>query len=156
VFTFRTREEIEELATAVAERPQAREGQRALAADVTTLVHGAEATERVERASRALFGRDDLAALDAGTLGDAVAELPRGVGGVGTDTVVDLLIATGLAAGRSAARRTIAEGGAYLNNVKVTEEDQVLGAEDLLAGRWALLRRGRRNLAVVDAGGPEA
>ncbi|MEE6274101.1 tyrosine--tRNA ligase [Georgenia wangjunii] len=155
VFTFRTREEIEELAAAVADRPQAREAQRVLAADVTTLVHGGEATQRVERASRALFGRDDLDALDGGTLGDAVAELPRGTGQVGTDTVVDLLIATGLAAGRSAARRTIAEGGAYLNNVKVTEEDHVLRAEDLLAGRWALLRRGRRNLAVVDAALPD-
>src|SRR5690606_1879510 len=141
--------EIAELATAVRERPQAREAQRVLAQDVTTLVHGAAATERVERASRALFGRGDLRDLDPETLGHAVAELPRGTAVVGESNVVDLLVATGLANGRSAARRTVAEGGAYLNNVKVTDEDHVLAPEHLLAGRWVLLRRGRRNLAVA-------
>lgn len=150
IFTFRSREEIAELATAVRERPQAREAQRVLAQDVTTLVHGAAATERVERASRSLFGRGDLRDLDPETLGHAVAELPRGTAVVGESNVVDLLVATGLANGRSAARRTIAEGGAYLNNVKVTDEDHVLAPEDLLAGRWVLLRRGRRNLAVAE------
>ena len=150
IFTFRSREEIAELATAVAERPQAREGQRALARDVTTLVHGADATDRVERASQALFGRGELHELDPETLGHAVAELPRGTAVVGESNVVDLLVATGLAAGRSAARRTVGEGGAYLNNVKVTDEDHVLTAEDVLAGRWVLLRRGRRNLAVAE------
>src|SRR5690554_1952425 len=153
IFTFRSREEIAELAAAVAERPQAREGQRALARDVTTLVHGAEATERVERASQALFGRGELADLDPETLGHAVAELPRGEAVVGESNVVDLLVATGLAAGRSAARRTVSEGGAYLNNVKVTDEDHVLAPEDVLAGRWVLLRRGRRNLAVAEVAG---
>ncbi len=150
ICTFRSREEIAELATAVRERPQAREAQRVLAQDVTTLVHGAAATERVERASRALFGRGDLRDLDPETLGHAVAELPRGTAVVGESNVVDLLVATGLANGRSAARRTSAEGGAYLNNVKVTDEDHVLAPEDLLAGRWVLLRRGRRNLAVAE------
>ncbi|WP_413450459.1 tyrosine--tRNA ligase [Georgenia phoenicis] len=153
IFTFRSREEIAELATAVAERPQAREGQRVLAQDVTTLVHGAEATERVEKASRALFGRGELQDLDPETLGHAVAELPRGEAVVGESNLVDLLVATGLANGRSAARRTIAEGGAYLNNVKLTDEDHVLAPEDLLAGRWVLLRRGRRNLAVAEVAG---
>ncbi|MBD8063829.1 tyrosine--tRNA ligase [Oceanitalea stevensii] len=153
IFTFRSREEIAELVTAVAERPQAREGQRALAQDVTTLVHGAEATERVERASSALFGRGELRDLDPETLGHAVAELPRGEAVVGESNLVDLLVATGLANGRSAARRTIAEGGAYLNNVKLSDEDHVLAPEDLLAGRWVLLRRGRRNLAVAEVAG---
>ncbi|WP_152191948.1 tyrosine--tRNA ligase [Georgenia satyanarayanai] len=153
IFTFRSREEIAELVTAVAERPKAREGQRVLAQDVTTLVHGAEATERVERASQALFGRGELQGLDAETLGHAVAELPRGEAVVGESNLVDLLVATGLAAGRSAARRTIAEGGAYLNNVKLTDEDHVLAPEDLLAGRFVLLRRGRRNLAVAEVAG---
>ena len=152
IFTFRSREEIAELATAVRERPQAREAQRVLAQDVTTLVHGAEATERVERASRALFGRGELRDLDPETLGHAVAELPRGEAVVGESNVVDLLLATGLATGRSAARRTIAEGGAYLNNVKVTDEDHVLEAGDVLADRYVLLRRGRRNLAVAVVG----
>ena len=152
IFTFRTREEIAELAHAVTERPQAREGQRVLAQDVTTLVHGPAATERVERASRALFGRGELADLDADTLSHAVAELPSGTATVGESNVVDLLVATGLAPGRSAARRTIAEGGAYLNNVKVTDEDHVLEAGDVLADRYVLLRRGRRNLAVAVVG----
>ncbi|WP_324653077.1 tyrosine--tRNA ligase [Georgenia sp. H159] len=150
IFTFRSREEIAELAAAVAERPQAREGQRVLAQDVTSLVHGPEATDRVERASRALFGRGDLHDLDEETLGHAVAELPRGDAVVGESNVVDLLVATGLAPGRSAARRTVAEGGAYVNNAKVTDEDHVLAPRDLLAGRWVLLRRGRRNLAVAE------
>ncbi|WP_454084698.1 tyrosine--tRNA ligase [Georgenia sp. Marseille-Q6866] len=153
IFTFRSREEIAELVTAVAERPQARQGQRALAQDVTTLVHGAEATERVERASSALFGRGELRDLDPETLGHAVAELPRGEAVVGESNLVDLLVATGLANGRSAARRTIAEGGAYLNNVKLSDEDHVLAPEDLLAGRFVLLRRGRRNLAVAEVPG---
>ncbi|MDD9205585.1 tyrosine--tRNA ligase, partial [Georgenia sp. 10Sc9-8] len=149
VFTFRTRTEIAELEEAVAERPHAREAQRALAADITDLVHGTEATARVQRASQALFGRADLHELDAETLRAAVAELPHTQAAVGEDTVVDLLVASGLAKGRSAARRTIAEGGAYLNNTPVTDEDLVLGAGDLLAGGHVLLRRGRRNLAVV-------
>ena len=148
VFTFRTREEIAELEQAVADRPFAREGQRVLAQDIATLVHGAEATDRVERASRALFGRGELADLDADTLRAAVAELPRADLEVGTTTVVDLLVATGLSAGRGAARRTIGEGGAYLNNVKVTDEEQVITAEDVIAGHWVLLRRGKRVLAV--------
>jgi len=148
-FTFRNREEIEELAEEVAERPFARQAQRTLARDVTALVHGPAAMERVERASQALFGRGDITELDAETLGQAVAELPTASGAVGSE-IVDLFAATGLAQGRGAARRTIAEGGAYLNNTKVTDPDYRLTGEDLLAGRWALLRRGRRTLAVID------
>ncbi|RPF27970.1 tyrosine--tRNA ligase [Georgenia muralis] len=153
VFTFRTREQIEELAEAVAARPQAREAQRILAEDVTTLVHGADATDRVRRASQALFGRDDLRELDAVTLRDAVAELPTGEAVVGEATMVDLLLATGLEGGRSAARRTIASGGAYLNNEKIEDEDRVLATGDVLDGGYVLLRKGRRNLAVVAAVG---
>ncbi len=153
VFTFRSREELEELERAVAERPQAREAQRSLAEDVTTLVHGAEAAERVRRASQALFGRDDLRELDGSTLHDAVAELPRGEVRVGESTMVDLLLTTGLEKGRSAARRTIASGGAYLNNEKIEDEDRVLTDQDLLDGGYALLRKGRRHLAVGVAAG---
>ncbi|MHB1065140.1 MAG: tyrosine--tRNA ligase [Georgenia sp.] len=153
VFTFRSREGLVELEQAVAERPQAREAQRALAEDVTTLVHGAEATERVRRASQALFGRDDLRALDEQTLSAAVAELPRAAAVVDESTVVDLLVATGLEKGRSAARRTLASGGAHLNNEKVVDEERVLAGTDLLPGGYALLRKGRRHLAVVAADG---
>jgi len=148
--TFRSREEIDELERATAERPAAREAQRALAADVTDLVHGEDARRRVEDASRALFGRGDLAALDAGVLGDAVAELPLAQLPRAAHPVVDLLTATGLVASKSAARRTIAEGGAYVNNVKVEDEEAAVGPGDALHGRWLLVRRGRRSLSAVE------
>ncbi|HET7659045.1 MAG TPA: tyrosine--tRNA ligase [Oryzihumus sp.] len=152
VFTDRTREEIDELEKAVAERPFAREAQRTLAADVTTLVHGAGATAAVRAASEALFGKGDLSALDARTLADATAELPGGTVAVG-DSVVDALVATGLVDGRKAARRVIGEGGASVNNVKVTDEDAVLGEGDFLHGQVALLRRGRKSLAAARLAG---
>ncbi len=150
VFTFRTRAEIEELERAVVERPAAREAQRALAHDVTSLVHGVAAADQVVAASQALFGRGDLDALDPAVLGAAVAELPTAPGRVG-DPLVDLFAATGIAASKGAARRAIAEGGASVNNVKVTDESALLAEDQLLHGRWALLRRGKRTLAVVDA-----
>ena len=150
VFTFRSREDIEALAAAVAERPAAREAQRALAYDVTALVHGPTAADAVVAASHALFGRGSLADLDAGTLGAAVAELPTAPGKAG-DLVADLLAATGVVKSKSEARRAIAEGGASVNNVRVASDEAVLSAEDLLHGRWAVLRRGKRTLAVVDA-----
>ncbi|WP_066582183.1 tyrosine--tRNA ligase [Cellulomonas timonensis] len=149
VFTFLSREEIEELERAVDERPAAREAQRALAHHVTSLVHGAAATDQVVAASQALFGRGDLEALDVAVLGAAVAELPTAQGKVG-QPLVDLFAATGIAASKGAARRAFAEGGASVNNVKVTDESAVLAADQLLHGRWALLRRGKRTLAVVD------
>ncbi len=149
VFTDRSLEEIAELERATLERPQARTAQRLLAAEVTALVHGAQPARRVEEASRALFGRGDLAALDVGTLADAVRELPSVTVGEGEHPVADLMAGSGLVASRSAARRAITEGGAYLNNVKVSSQDAVVGGEDLLHGRWAILRRGRRSLAVV-------
>ena len=150
VFTFRGREEIEALEAATRDRPQAREAQRALARDVTSLVHGEDSTRRVEEASQALFGRGELAGLDAGTLRDAVRELPSAMVAAGEYPVVDLLAATGLVQSKSAARRAIAEGGAYVNNVKVDGEDATVGSADLLHGRWILLRRGRKSLAAVE------
>ncbi|WP_456786345.1 tyrosine--tRNA ligase [Cellulomonas sp. P5_C5] len=150
VFSFRSRDEIEDLESAVAERPAAREAQRALAYEVTSLVHGTAAADQVVAASQALFGRGSLAELDAATLAAAVAELPSAPGTAG-DTIADLLAATGVVASKGAARRAIAEGGASVNNVRVAAEDAVLTADDLLHGRWAVLRRGKRTLAVVDA-----
>ncbi|MDC7123020.1 tyrosine--tRNA ligase [Cellulomonas fimi] len=150
IFTFRSREQIEELAEAVAQRPAAREAQRALAHDVTSLVHGTEAADKVVAASQALFGRGSLADLDEATLAAAVAELPTAPGRAG-DPVVDVLAASGIVASKAAARRAIGEGGASVNNVRVEADDAVLRAEDLLHGRWAVLRRGKRTLAVVDA-----
>jgi len=151
VFTFRTHDEILALEQAVAERPAAREAQRALAGDVTSLVHGDGATANVVAASQALFGRGSLTEVDEPTVAAALAELPRARGAVG-DLVVDLMAASGLVTSKGAARRALADGGAYLNNVKVTDEGTQLRHEDLLHGRWALLRRGKRTLAVVDVG----
>ena len=150
IFTFRSAEEIDELALAVAERPAAREAQRALANDVTALVHGTEATEAAVAASQALFGRGELTDLDEGTLLAAVAELPSAEGAPG-DVVVDLVVAAGLVASKGAARRAVAEGGVYVNNVKVVGDDAVLSASDLLHGRAAVLRRGKKTLGVVRA-----
>jgi tyrosyl-tRNA synthetase len=152
VFTFRTREQIAELEQAVAERPAAREAQRALAYDVASLVHGADAIDKVIAASRALFGGGDLADLDAGTLGAAVAELPTVDVQVG-DPLVDVLAGSGLVASKGAARRAIAEGGASVNNRKITDETAVVDAADLLHGRWLVLRRGKRTLAVARVAG---
>jgi tyrosyl-tRNA synthetase len=153
IFSFRSREEIEELERATEERPQARAAQRALAEELTTLVHGAEQCAAVTAASRALFGQGELADLDPATLAAALSEVPHArVEALGP--VVDLFAAVGLVASKSAARRTVKEGGAYVNNVKVTAEDAVAGAAELLHGRWLVLRRGKRNLAAIELAAP--
>ncbi|MFI6350872.1 tyrosine--tRNA ligase [Streptomyces sp. NPDC050560] len=152
IFSFRSRAEIEELERQAAERPQARAAQRALAEELTTLVHGADQCAAVVDASRALFGQGDLAALDEATLRAALAEVPH-ARVAELAPVVDLLAATGLAPSKSAARRTVKEGGAYVNNAKVAGEDAVPAPADLLHGRWLLLRRGKRNLAAVEVTG---
>ena len=154
VFTFRTPEEIDALEQALAERPAAREAQRALAEDVTTLVHGAEATAKVVAASQALFGRGELSELDAATLAAAVSELPRvdvaGAAWGEGPTVVEVLAGSGLVAGRAAARRAVAEGGVSVNNRRVSDPEERVPEAALLHGRWALLRRGKRTLAVLE------
>ncbi len=150
VFTFLSRAEIEALELAVAERPFAREGQRRLAYEVTSLVHGAEATDKVIAASAALFGNGDLTALDEGTLKAATSELPSAAVSGSALGVVELFVASGLSESKSAARRTVGEGGAYVNNVKVTDPDAVVEPAELLHGRYLLLRRGKKNLATVE------
>lgn len=151
VFTFLSRAEIEELAQQVEAEPFRRAGQRVLAREVTALVHGEDAVERVIAASEALWGSGDMRAIDAATLAAATEHLPRGTVTLGESTIVDALVATGLERGRSAARRTVASGGAYLNNVKVTDAEAAITADDCLADGSVLVRRGRRNLAVVVA-----
>ncbi|MGI5125278.1 tyrosine--tRNA ligase [Pseudonocardia sp. CA-107938] len=152
VLSFKSRDELDELEKVTAERPQARAAQRALAEELTTLVHGAEQCAAVISVSQALFGREDMSDLDEATLAAALAELPSAtVGELGE--VVDLFVATGLAPSRSAARRTVNEGGASVNNVKVAAEDAVVSPAELLHGRWLVLRRGRRNLAVIEYAG---
>ncbi len=173
VFTFRSREEIEELERQTAEQPAARAGQRVLAEDVTTLVHGAGECAKAVAASRALFGQGDLDGLDERTLADALAEAPSatiraaGAGpvtvlappgaagrelgeGPGLPPVADLLAVSGIVPSKSAARRAIAEGGAYLNNQKVSGEDARPGPGDLLHGRFLVLRRGKRTVGGIE------
>jgi tyrosyl-tRNA synthetase len=154
VFTFRSAEEIKALEQQTREKPAARAGQRVLAEDVTTLVHGPQECVKAAAASRALFGQGELADLDERTLDDALAEVPRvtvaRTPGEPLPTVADLLAATGIAASRSAARRAVAEGGAYLNNRKVMSEGARPDPADLLQGRFLVLRRGKRTVAAAE------
>jgi tyrosyl-tRNA synthetase len=158
MFSFRPHEEIEALEESLRERPQAREAQRALAEELTDLVHGPEQRAAVQAAAQALFGQGDVSALDAATLDAALAEAPHAVVSHEEWTqglsVADALARSGLVASKGAARRTIAEGGAYVSNVRATDENALLGADDLLAGRWVLVRRGRRHIGGIRVLGP--
>ena len=150
VFSFRSREEIEALEQATIDAPYKREAQRALADDVTDLVHGVAEREAAVAAASALFGRGELAELSAQTLDGVVHE----VGGhqvEGDVGIVDALVAAGVAKSKGDARRIIAEGGAYLNNQKVTDPELTLTADLLLHGRYAILRRGRKTVGAVYA-----
>ncbi len=152
VFTFLPREEIQRLEAEHAEKPFLRAAQKALADEVTTLVHGAEETARAKAAAHALFGGGELADLPVETLAAALreagaVEVSRGGGLPG---VVDLLVDTGLAASKGEARRTISEGGAYVNNRRVDDVDASLAEGDLVGGRWVVLRRGKKRFAGVE------
>jgi tyrosyl-tRNA synthetase len=151
-FTFLPHEDIEALEQQTAEKPFLRAGQKALADEVTTLVHGAQETERAKAAAAALFGSGDLRALDPDTLGAALRE--AGAVSVsaaaGIPDLTELLLLSGLSASKGEARRTISEGGAYLNNERVNDPALVPGTEDLIAGSWLVLRRGKKNLAGVE------
>ncbi|PZG13366.1 tyrosine--tRNA ligase [Nonomuraea aridisoli] len=152
VFTFRSREEIEELEKAVAERPFAREAQRTLAEDLTELLHGPAELAAVVAASKALFGQGALEELPAATLAAALAEVPKATVPALGAPLVDLMADSGLVESKSAARRAVKEGGAYLNNVKITDESYVPTADDLLAGRFLVLRRGKKSIGGVEVG----
>jgi tyrosyl-tRNA synthetase len=152
VFSFKSRAEIEALESRHAENPGAREAHRELARELTSLVHSPEIAERVELAARALFGQAELTDLDEATLSSAIAELPRTSISAKEEfpTWVDLLAATGVVDSKSAARRIVKEGGAYLNNEKVTSEDFRLEKSHFLCGKYALLRKGKRDIAAVE------
>lgn len=150
IFSFRSREEIEALEAETAERPEARAAQQSLAAELTALVHGGDAAAQAASASGALFGRGELHELGAETLAAALAELPNVQASNPMPTVADLLVASGLAESRTAARRTVGDGGAYLNNHRVTDAEMVPAESDLLHGRWLVLRRGKRSLAAIE------
>ena len=150
VFTFMSREEIEDYARQVAEEPFRRAAQKRLALEVTTLVHGAAAAQGAIDASAALFGGGDLSALDAVTLEAALSELPGAVGAAGA-SIAQLMVDAELVKGLGEARRAIAQGGVYVNNDKVETDDAELSADELLYGRFAVLRRGKKTLAAVRA-----
>ena len=151
-FSFRTREELEELEKATAERPQARLAQRALAEELTTLVHGEREMAQAVAASQALFGRGALDELTPETLRAALTEAGL-VHLTELPDVAGLLKESGLVPSMKEARRVIAEGGAYVNNNRVTEADAVVSSEDLLHGRYLVLRHGKRSFAGVELGG---
>ena len=145
-FTFLDQEELARLEVEVEERPFKREAQRRLAQEMTDLVHGVEAREAVELASQALFGRAELADLDEATLAASVSETDV-FEFSGETTIVDLLVGAGLADSKGAARRSIKEGGAYVNNVRIEDEAWAPTEDDFLHGSWLVLRRGKKNFA---------
>ncbi len=151
-FSFADRPTIEDLASQLRERPAQRDAQRFLAREMTSLVHGAEECERVELAATALFGFGDLSQVGEATLAGALLQVPRAA----IDrtqvfpSLIELLAATGVVDSKSAARRTIREGGAYLNNVKVTDEGFIPTRGDLLHDRFLVLRRGKRDIAAIE------
>ena len=146
VFTFLSKSEIEALAEQVKSAPHLREAQRALALEVTSLVHSAEAAAGAIQASKALFGQAELTDLSKADLLSALSELPSVKAAKGA-SIAQLLVDTGLEASVSAGRRAIKEGGVYLNNEKVSDEAAVF--EQVLVGNVAVLRRGKKTLAAI-------
>jgi tyrosyl-tRNA synthetase len=153
-FTFLDHAALDDLDRATAAHPERRSAQRALARSVVAMVHGEAEVGKCEAASTALFG-EEIAGLseemllavtsDAPTTPLARSEVLRGL------PLVDALQRTGLVKSRSEARRTIEQGGAYVNNVRQTDEDRMLGSADLLHDRYVVLRRGRRDVHIVRA-----
>lgn len=151
ILTFLSETEISELAAQVESAPERREAQKALARELTTLVHGADQYQRVEAASKALFGQGELRDLDGATLAGALAEVPRASVPAGElPAMIDLMAMTGIVDSKSAARRAIREGGAYLNNVKITDEAFVPSVADLVGARFLVLRRGKREIGAIE------
>jgi len=148
VFTFLSRDEIDRLERAVADEPFKREAQRTLAWEATSLVHGPDAAAAVVEASQAIFGRGELGGLDAVTLAAVANEVPSADISAGA-TVVDALVQSGVVESRGAARRAIAEGGAYVNNERVEDEELVLTPDHTLAGGWIVVRRGKKSVGLV-------
>jgi tyrosyl-tRNA synthetase len=148
-FTFFDRDQIEQLDAQTRDKPSLRAGQRALADHMTTLVHGADETVRVKAAAAALFGGGELREIEPATLAAALTEAPHVDVAQSAElpTYAELFATSGLVASKGAARRAVAEGGVYVNNVRVEDSDARPTADDLLPGGWLLLRRGKKNLA---------
>ena len=151
-FSFKSHDELEALFDSLKTNPGAREAHRALAREVTTLIHGESQTNKVENAAKALFGQSEIRELDLETLASALSELPRTsiAKGAPFPTWVDLIVTSGVVDSKSAARRVIKEGGAYINNEKIAGEDFAPTSEHLLHGRFIVLRKGKRDLAAVE------
>ncbi|HJX42068.1 MAG TPA: tyrosine--tRNA ligase [Geodermatophilus sp.] len=149
LYSERSGEEVEAVLAESRERPASRAAQRALAEELTTLVHGPGELRQAEAAARALFGRDDLSALGAETLGAALREAGSVTVHGEAPTVAALLVRAGLVSSLSEARRTVKEGGAYLNNERIADADAVPGEGTWLPGGWLVLRRGKRSVAGV-------
>lgn len=151
-FSFKSRQELEALFESLKTNPGAREAHRELAREVTTLLHGADQGQKVEAAAKALFGQGEIRDLDIETLKSALAELPktRIKKGEEIPSWVDLVTSSGVVESKSAARRVIKEGGAYLNNEKISGEDFTPKSSDLLHGQFLLLRKGKRDLVAVE------
>jgi tyrosyl-tRNA synthetase len=149
-YSFKSPQELEELFKEHQANPGARKAHRALAHEVTSYIHGEEVAGRVEQAARALFGQAELQGLDEETLASAINELPCvEVTDSDSHLWVDLIAGSGVVESKSAARRIIKEGGAYINNVKISDENAKVSDSDFLFGRIALLRKGKRDLAAV-------
>jgi tyrosyl-tRNA synthetase len=150
-FTFLPVDEIDVLLVEHLEDPGRRVAQRRLAAEVTALVHGRAEVEAAELASAALFGQGELAGLPESTLVAALREAGAvDLARADAPTLTDALVATRLVESRSAARRAIADGGAYVNNERVDDPDLDLSTTDLLHGSWAVLRKGKRSVSGVN------
>ncbi len=156
VFSFKTRSEIENLLTEFKADPGKRTAQRELARELTTLVHGAKNCQQAEAAAKALFGQGELKELDQTTLAAALSQLPK-VALKPSELIdgklpswVDLMVQSGVVDSKSAARRIVKEGGAYLNNERVADEAATPQKSDLLFGRFLVLRKGKRDLAGVE------
>ena len=152
VFSMKSRVEIEQLIESVKVDPGARQAHRELAREMTSLIHGAGMTQKVEAAAKALFGQGEISELDLPTLDAALGQLPRTTVKKGDPfpSWIELLVATGVVDSKSAARRILKEGGAYLNNKRVENEDFTPTKSDLLQGKYLLLRKGKRDLAAVE------
>lgn len=150
-FTFLDRPKIDDLERAVTERPERREGQRALAEHMTALVHGESEAKKATAASLALFGSGDLREVDETTLQNALASAPQIAYERLSDVPdpVSLLVDSGLCSSKSDARRVVKSGGLYLNNERFSEADNVVRPEQFLFGKFLLLRKGKKDYALV-------
>ncbi|MDD2762551.1 MAG: tyrosine--tRNA ligase [Opitutaceae bacterium] len=156
-FTLLPRDQIEALAAEHAQNPGARAAQKALAREVTTLVHGADALAAALKASEILFG-GSLEGVSEKIFQDVVGEAPTKeiertkLAGAGAP-LIDLVVHAGLATSKGQARKDLEAGGIYLNNIRITETTRTVTPADLLFGRYLLLRKGKRTYAVLHVRG---